>query len=87
MPLGVTGVMLPELDAAEQFALCRALGIARYSLRPRAIPSEAQDRPYSNRGRHKWNLTPGRLTRDAGQIRRQMLDAGVEPFGTVPATS
>ena len=41
MELGVTGVMLPELDFDEQIALCRSLGITRYQYRPRVITAAA----------------------------------------------
>jgi len=37
-PLGVTAVMLPELDFPEQLALLKKHGVTHYSLRPRNIP-------------------------------------------------
>lgn len=87
MPLGVTAVMLPELDFAEQLALCRELGVTHYSLRPRIIGADQRDKPFSNWGNHKFDLTPTRLVREARAIRRQMDDAGITPFGTVPSAS
>lgn len=85
-PIGVTAVMLPELDFAEQLALCRGLGVTHYSLRPRVVPADQRDKPYSNWGNHKFDLTPERLIREAKQIRRQMDDAGIIPWGTNPNT-
>jgi sugar phosphate isomerase/epimerase len=87
MPIGVTAVMLPELDFAEQLDLCRKLGVTHYSLRPRVISAEQRDKPFSNWGNHKFDLTPQRLLREAKEIRRQMDDAGVTPWGTVPNAS
>jgi sugar phosphate isomerase/epimerase len=84
MPLGVTAVMLPELDFAEQLALCSKLGVTHYSLRPRVIPDAQRDKPFANWGNHKFDLTPRRLLSEARQIRKQMSDAGITPFGTVP---
>ncbi|MGH7214470.1 MAG: sugar phosphate isomerase/epimerase family protein [Tepidisphaeraceae bacterium] len=85
MQIGVTGVMLPELDFAEQMALCRELGVTHYSLRPRPIPEDQIGKPWGNWGNHKWDLTPERLLKQAPHIRKQMSDYGVTPFGTVPA--
>ncbi len=84
-PLGVTAVMLPELDLAEQLALARELGLRYYSLRPRIIAPGDRAQPYSNWGNHKFDLTPQRLVHEAASLRRQILEAGLEPFGTVPA--
>ena len=82
--LGVTAVMLPELDFDEQIALCRETGVTHYSLRPRVIPAEERGKPYSNWGNHKFDLTPERLVKEAGTIRRRLSDAGLTPFGTLP---
>lgn len=84
VPLGVTAVMLPELDLPEQLALCRKLGLTHYTLRPRIIAPADRDKPYSNWGNHKFDLTPQRLVREATVLRRQIEDAGLVPFGTVP---
>lgn len=87
MPLGVTAVMLPELDFDEQLALCRRLGVTHYSLRPRVIGEKDRDKPFSNWGNHKFDLTPERLVRSGAEIRRRIVDAGLVPFGTVPNAS
>jgi sugar phosphate isomerase/epimerase len=87
LPHGVTAVMLPELDFAEQLALCRSLGVTHYTLRPRTIAPEQRDKPYSNWGNHKFDLTPERLVREARSIRRQLDDAGLTPWGTVPTAT
>jgi sugar phosphate isomerase/epimerase len=84
LPLGVTAVMLPDMDFDEQIALCQELGITHYSLRPRMIPENMRDQPWSNWGNHKFDLTPQRLLREAPEIRRKLLDAGLTPFGTLP---
>ncbi|MCC7191774.1 MAG: sugar phosphate isomerase/epimerase [Phycisphaeraceae bacterium] len=87
MPLGVTAVMLPELDLAEQLTLCQRVGVAGISLRPRHIMPENVGKPYANWGNYKFDLTPERLVKEGKQIRRQMDDAGIKVFGTVPAVS
>ena len=87
MPLGVTAVMLPELDFHEQLLLCRKLNVTHYSLRPRYIAEEQRGKPWGNWGNHKFDLTPERLVREGKQLRQQMDDAGITPFGTVPAIS
>jgi sugar phosphate isomerase/epimerase len=87
MPLGVTAVMLPELDLAEQLALCQRVGVAGISLRPRYIMPENAGKPFANWGNYKFDLTPERLVKEGQQIRKQMDDAGVRIFGTVPAVS
>ncbi len=84
MELGVTAVMLPELDFDEQLALCRELGIRYYQYRPRTIPPEQRHEPYSNWGNHKFDLTPQRLVLEGRQLTRRLRDAGMEPWGTVP---
>lgn len=85
LSLGVTAVMLPELDFDEQIALCRELGVTHYSVRPRDIPHELRDKPWGNWGNHKFDLTPKRLVEEAAAIKAKLLDAGLTPFGTVPA--
>lgn len=87
LPLGVTAVMLPELDFAEQLALCKKLRVSHYSIRPRIIPAEQRGKPWGNWGNHKFDLTPDRLLAEAKQIRKQLDDAGIIPFGTVPGAS
>ncbi len=86
MAIGVTGVMLPELDFDEQLALCRELGVTHYSLRPRIISDDQRGKPWGNWGNHKFDLTPKRLLAEAAELRRRMTDAGVTPFGTVPSS-
>lgn len=87
MPLGVTAVMLPELDFAEQIALCASLGVTHYSVRPRNIPPDQVGKPWGNWGNHKFNLTPDRLVREGKEMRKQLEDAGLTAFGTVPGAS
>ncbi len=87
MPLGVTAVMLPELDLAQQLALCKQLGITHYCVRPRVIPEAQVGKPYSNWGNHKFDLTPQRLLKEAAAIKKQINDAGLTVFGSVPACS
>lgn len=87
MPLGVTAVMLPELDLPEQLDLCRRLGVTHYSVRPRRIPDDQRGKPWGNWGNHKFDLTPERLVREGKTLRKQFDDAGITPFGTVPAVS
>jgi len=84
MPLGVTAVMLPELGFDEQIALCASLGVTHYTVRPRVIGENQRDKPYSNWGNHKFDLTPRRLLDEAETIRKKLTDAGLTPFGTVP---
>ncbi len=85
MPLGVTAVMLPELDFDEQIALCRALNITHYSIRPRVVPDAQVGKPYSSHGNHKFDLTPRRLVDEGEAIGKKLRDAGLTPFGTLPA--
>lgn len=84
LPLGVTAVMLPELDFDEQIALCQRLGVTHYSVRPRVMRPENVGKPYSNWGNHKFDLDPTRLLKEAPQIKKKLADAGLTPFGTVP---
>jgi len=86
MPLGVTGVMLPELDFEEQLALLREIGVTHYSIRPRVIPDTMRDKPWSSHGNHKFDLTPKRLLAEATQLRQKLDAAGITPFGTLPAS-
>ncbi|MEM7576360.1 MAG: hypothetical protein AAF328_02695 [Planctomycetota bacterium] len=85
LPLGVTAVMLPELDFAMQLELCRTLGVTHYVLRPRVIAEVQRDRPFSNWGNHAFDLTPQRLFDEGEGIATQMEQAGLIPFGTVPS--
>lgn len=84
MPLGVTAVMLPELDLDEQIALCGECGVTHYSLRPRVIAENHRDKPWSNWGNHRFDLTPRRLLAEAKTIGKKLTDAGLTPFGTLP---
>lgn len=84
LPLGVTGVMLPELDLDEQIALCRETGVTHYSIRPRIIPEQWVGKPWGNWGNHKFNLTPQRFYDEAEEINKKLVDAGITPCGTVP---
>jgi sugar phosphate isomerase/epimerase len=85
MELGVTAVMLPDLDFDEQVALCRALGVKYYQYRPRRIPDDQRDKPFSPWGNHRFDLTPERLAREGSDLTRRLRSAGLEPWGTVPA--
>lgn len=85
MELGVTAVMLPELDFDEQRALCARLGVKYYQYRPRVIGADQRDKPYSNWGNHKFDLTPQRLVDEGAELTRQLRGDGLEPWGTVPA--
>jgi sugar phosphate isomerase/epimerase len=85
LPLGVTGVMLADLDFDEQIELCRSLNITHYVFRPRYIPDHARDKPYHSHGNHKFDLTPERLIAEGGQLRQKLVSAGMLPFCTVPA--
>lgn len=84
MELGVTAVMLPELDFDQQLALCHELAIRYYQYRPRIIPPERRQEPHSNWGNHKFDLTPERLVREGRELTRRLRDAGLEPWGTLP---
>ena len=85
MELGVTAVMLPELDFDEQVALCAELGVRYYQYRPRVIPESQRDAPWGNWGNHKFDLTPDRLLAEGAEMTRRLRDAGLEPWGTVPS--
>lgn len=85
LPLGVTGVMLPELDLDEQLALCAELGVTHYVARPRLIPDHARDKPYHSHGNHKFDLTPTRLLDEGRSLGERIEAAGIRRFCTVPA--
>ncbi len=85
LPLGVTAVMLPELDFEAQLALCQSLGVTRYVFRPRIVPEAQRDQPFSNWGRHAFDLTPQRLFDEGPELAKRLADAGLIAFGTVPA--
>jgi len=87
MPLGVTGVMLPEMDLDEQIALCVELGVTHYVARPRLIGDKQRDQPYSSHGNHKYDLTPQRLLEEGAAIGEQIRAAGLTTFCTVPRGS
>lgn len=84
MELGVTAVMLPELDFDEQIDLCASLGIKYYQYRPRVIPDHARDKPYHSHGNHKFDLTPERLLDEGRDLTARLRARGLEPWGTVP---
>jgi sugar phosphate isomerase/epimerase len=85
MDMGVTAVMLPDLDFDEQIALCAELGVRYYQYRPRVIADGQRDKPWGNWGNHKFDLTPARLVREGADLTRRLRDAGLEPWGTVPS--
>ena len=87
MEMGDTAVMLPELDFDEQIALCKEAGVKYYQYRPRVIAPDQRDKPYSNWGNHKFDLTPDRLIKEGAELTKRLRDAGLEPWGTVPALS
>lgn len=87
MELGVTAVMLPELDFVDQIELCVELGIRYYQYRPRLIPEDSRDKPYDPWGRHEFDLTPARLKSEGAALTGRLRDAGLEPWGTVPQIS
>lgn len=83
-PLGLTAVMLPELDLAQQIELCRRLGLTHYSIRPRLIADDQKDAPPGNWGRHVFDLTPQRLLVEGKAIAQQLAAGGMTACGTVP---
>ncbi|HAI10181.1 MAG TPA: hypothetical protein DCM28_00645 [Phycisphaerales bacterium] len=85
MPLGVTAVMLSDLTFEQQIALCSELGVTHYCVRPRIIPEAEVGKPYSNWGNHAFDLTPKRLVAEAATMKKQLADAGLTAFGSVPA--
>lgn len=87
MHIGVTAVMLPELDFPAQLALCARLGVTRYQIRPRRIPDAERGKPPSPWGNHRFDLTPERLAKEGPAIAAAIRGAGLEPWGTLPAAS
>ncbi|MFH1970532.1 MAG: sugar phosphate isomerase/epimerase [Verrucomicrobiota bacterium] len=87
MNLGVTAVMLPELDFEEQIALCIELGLRYYQFRPRVIAEAQRGKPYSNHGNHKFDLTPQRLLQEGAVLTAKLRKAGLEPWGTLPSAN
>lgn len=87
MRIGVTAVMLPEIDFDEQVALCASLGVGFYQYRPRAIPEAERGKPPSPWGNHRFDLTPERLLREGDRLTARLREAGIEPWGTVPSAS
>jgi sugar phosphate isomerase/epimerase len=87
IPIGVTAVMLPELDFPAQLALCARLGVTRYQIRPRNIPETERGKPPSPWGNHRFDLTPERLVEEGPAIASAIRGAGLEPWGTLPAAS
>ena len=82
--LGVTAVMLHELDFEQQLALCRELGVTHYVYRPRVIGDKARGQPTSDWGNHRFDLTPRRLLEEGPRLRVAVEGAGLVPFATVP---
>lgn len=87
MNLGVTAVMLPELDFEEQITLCAALGLRYYQYRPRVIAEAQRSQPYSSHGNHKFDLTPQRFLQEGAALTAQLRKAGLEPWGTLPSAN
>jgi len=87
MKLGVTAVMLPELDFEQQIALCVKTGLSFYQYRPRQISLEQRGKAFSYWGNHQFDLTPQRLVNEGAAMTKRLRAAGLEPFGTVPAIS
>ena len=85
MRLGVTAVMLPELDFPAQLALCSRLGVSCYQIRPRHVSETERGKPPSPWGNHRFDLTPERLVREGPAIAAAIRGAGMEPWGTLPA--
>jgi len=85
MDMGVTAVMLPELDFEEQIALSQLLGLRYYQYRPRVIPTEQRGKPWGCWGNHKFDLTPARLAKEGAELTKRLRDAGLEPWGTLPS--
>lgn len=83
-PLGVTAVMLSELEFAEQLALCEALNLTYYVYRPRVIPKERRSEAYTNWGNHRFDLTPDRLIAEGALLAADLTAAGVIPYYTLP---
>jgi len=86
-PLGVTAVMLPEIDFDEQLKLCETLKLTHYSWRPRIISEDQLRQAPSPWGFHRFDLTPQRLVKEGGQLRRRLESAGMISFGSLPAAN
>ena len=84
LPLGVTAVMLPELDIDDQIALCTSVGVTHYCFRPRPIPQTQVGKAWGNWGNHKFDLTPERLLKEGKEFKKKFDDAGMTIFGCVP---
>jgi len=82
--LGVSAVMLSELDFPEQLSLCRSLDLAYYVYRPRIIAADARQEPFSNWRNHRFDLTPQRLLDEGPRLRSEIENAGLVPFCTMP---
>jgi sugar phosphate isomerase/epimerase len=87
MDIGVTAVMLPEIDFEEQVDLCVSLGVRLYQIRPRKITPEQRTEPYSCWGNHRFDLTPERLVREGAAIEARLRQAGMSPWGPLPSPS
>jgi sugar phosphate isomerase/epimerase len=87
MELGVTAVMLPEVDFDEQIELCVSLGIRYYQYRPRIISAEQRGKPWGPWGNHRFDLTPERLRAEGAALTGKLRKAGMAPWGTVPAAT
>ncbi|MAE64880.1 MAG: hypothetical protein CMJ18_11480 [Phycisphaeraceae bacterium] len=83
-PIGVTAVMLPDHTFEQQIALCRECGITHYSWRPRVVPEVQRDQEPSPWGRHIFDLTPQRLVDEGRDLKRQLDEAGLVSFATLP---
>jgi sugar phosphate isomerase/epimerase len=83
-PLGVTAVMLAELDFDQQLALCGELGVTHYVYRPRHVSDEQRARDYHPHGKHKFDLTPERLIDEGPRLAEAVRSAGLVPFYSVP---
>lgn len=85
MELGVTAVMLPDLDFDEQLSLMLECGVKYYQIRPRIIPEAQVGEPWNPWGNHKFDLTPRRLVKEGKAITQQVRDRGLDVWGTLPA--
>jgi sugar phosphate isomerase/epimerase len=85
--LGVTAVMLPELDFDDQVELCVSLGVRFYQIRPRRIPEDQKKEPYSPWGNHRFDLTPESLPAKGPRLLEDLSQAGMKPWGTLPTAS
>lgn len=83
-PLGVSAVMLPELDFDAQLSLCQSLGIQYYVYRPRVIADDLRQERYTNWGNHRFDLTPKRLVDEGEDLSLQLASRGLSPLCTLP---